>query len=225
MLARRLSVAVLVALVALAGWCGASQAAGVKWVTKQIGWASPAAGVALSSGGFDTLMVLAEDDSNRTVVVNTGDWAWEALLPGAATSAANPCAIITVTGARVNAAAESLYVIPEKCYRGACARSVLAAGTWTTTNLTALTPFGMTGATWGTWSAGSTATIPYTLASNAVVMYQGPLHVDMDEVGGTNSTLFGSPEFRLNVIGDIGGTTPQVNRARVYITYPQRSQP
>jgi hypothetical protein len=189
-----------------------AQASGVVWTTKQVLW----------TGSADTLLITDEADSNRTVVINTSDWAWEVLLPQGASATQSVGAIITVTGLRVNAAAESLYAIPEKCWRGVCARSVLAAGTWTTANLSALAPFGMTGPTWGTWSAGSTATIPYTINSVPVVLYQGRLVIDLDQASSANESNFGIPEFRLNVIGDIGGTTPQLNAARVYITYPKR---
>ena len=227
MLARRLAALTLVALALAASTFSSSHAAGgVKWVTKQIGWATnqPGAGRALASGGLDTCLITDEADSNRTVVVNTGDWAWDALMPAGASSTPDQAALITVTGLRVNAAMESLYVIQEKCFGGVCARCVLAAGTWTTTALSALEPFGMSAPSFGTWSAGSTATVPYTIASAPVVMFQGPLKIDWDELGSTNGTAF-SPQFRFNVIGDIGGTTPQLNAARIYITYPQRAQP
>jgi len=223
MLARRFAVVALCAMFLVALF---SPASATEWVTKQIGWrsAQPGAGIALASGGLDTCFIGDEADSNRTVVVSTADWDWDALLPAAATSASNPAALVTVTGLRVNAAAESLYVIVEKCWRGVCARSVLAVGTWTTSNITALTPFGMTTAGFGTWSAGSTATVPYTPSSAPVVMFQGRLPIDLDELSSTSSTIFGTPEFRLNLIGDIGGTTPQVNAARLYVTYPKRTQ-
>lgn len=234
MLARRIAAVALTAVVSTLLAVSLSHAS-VKWVTRQIPWAGPGAGGIFQGGGSidtlgvkrnaaDTLMITDEADTNRTGVISTSDWAWEALQQGAAGGLSSG-PIITVTGARVNAAMESLYTLVEPCKDGACARMVLAVGTWTTLNLPALTAFGQTTVGFTTWSAGSTATIPYTLRSPATVIYQGRLKVDFDDDAAGTGNLWERPEFRLNVIGDIGGTTPQLNRARIYLTYPQRSQP
>lgn len=222
MLARRIAALFLVALVALIAFNGVSRSAGTKWVTKQIGWTGPGAGKALASGGYDTLMITDWADTQRTVIINTSDWAWEEIgkvnSNGGATLAG---AFITITAQKSNGKADSLYAIIEPCFNGTCGNKISAGiqSVWTTSTTYPL-PAGGIAANY-TWAGGSAA---YTTLTPPAIVFQGPIQLDPD-TWATGGNAWLRNQFRLVVVGDVGGTSPQLNACRIYITYPQRSQP
>ena len=169
-----------------------SNAAGtdIVWKTKQILWSSTTADSQLIQTIGD------ETDTTRTQAISTGDWAWDAFVSGPATGTLFG-ARLTFIGLTNNAAAESLYYVPEFGINGK----------WSRFN-------GLSGA------AGVCAT-SVGLFGITNPIYHGNLIVDPDAApSATNIWL--APNFRLVVAGDVGGTTPSVSSCKIYLTYPTR---
>jgi hypothetical protein len=188
-------------------------AAGTKWTWVQLKWAD----------GKDTTLVGDEADTNRTVRLPE-NIAWEEVARVQSTAGGSMTAIeVRVEGPRVNAAQESLYAVVEPCTPGVCARSSFAIGT---VAAVALTPFGAGSTALSanyTWSAGPTATTPYTLGTPPCVAFMGRILIDADTDQGVATHWLRNA--RLNIVGDVGGTTPALNCARVYVYVPLRAQP
>ena len=163
----------------------------VVWVTKQIRWSHATVDSQVRQTIGD------EADTTRTVAVSTADWAWDAFVSGPATGTLLGVKL-TFVGRFNNAAAESLYYVPE----------------WGSGTGKFARYLGLSGA------AGLCA-VPIGVFGITNPVYHGSLIVDPDAApSATNIWL--APEFRLVVAGDVGGTTPSVSECKVFITYPSR---
>jgi hypothetical protein len=217
---------------------GSSRSAGTKWVTKRVGWdasAANGAGITLSSGGKDTILIVGATnpvDSNRTVSISTGDWAWEEVLrsaynsqsAGVASSGDSllSIALLTVTCQTRTAGnrTDTLYAVPEQCFNGTCGHSDIAhSGT------TIAQCFPLVADPQSKWGGAVSGTTPYTLTSAPGAVFQGYIRVDPNSAVGGGQGLTMKPNFRFNIIP--GGTSNAITLygCRAYITYPQRAQP
>lgn len=199
---------VLAALVVLAALpMTGAQASGVEWVTKQIGWDGPGGGgTAVGGVGKDTLFITDEADTQRSVVINCSDWAWEEIANTKNTGGtAQIAAHIQLTASTWNGAADTLYALIEFCGPRGCA---VAAGN-------VQTQAGFAGA--------HTLRLPTAgTFSDTYVQFQGVIHADADAATAIGQVPYLQPAFRIKIAGDVGGTTPKLSGCRLYLTYPKR---
>lgn len=188
-----LAVAVLLSFGTFVRSASAGSGSDVVWVTKQIPWNNKT-GTAFTGAAKDTAYVTDENDTTRTDVVSTADWAFEAVLNG--TAVVN-VAYVTVTCRTNNGAADSVYYSIEKANRGVIVRNRTLAA-----------------------AAGTCALLQGDARATSAV-YRGTLSWDPDSPE-TINLLGPGDDFRLVVQGDQGGTTPKMSQTRIFVTYPQR---
>jgi hypothetical protein len=173
-----------------------AEATDVIWTRFKIPW-SDKTGTAFTGSAKDTVFITDENDTTRTDILSTADWAWDALDLGVATAITN-VATLTLTCNVNNGAADTIYASIEKC-NGKCIRN-------------------------RTLSAATGACLVLQGDARAdKALYRGVLQYDPDAPAAVNVIQPGD-DFRLVVQGDQGGTTPKLSQCRIYVTYPKRAQ-
>lgn len=195
------AVALLFALTTLCGLAlsvAPSHATEITWVTKQIPWARFNAVAAPAESLQSGLRLRDENDSLRTIAIDTSDWAWDDYsIPGSA-GALLTVATVTITSSFSNGATDTIYYQVEKGYGGKFVRNNTLVAT-----------------------TGSFATVPGFSSDGTI--FQGVLYGDPDSNGGANQVWM-TPQFRICVEGDQSGTTPIQYGTKIFITYPKRAQ-
>jgi hypothetical protein len=168
----------------------------VVWRKKQIQWASTTA--ALTGDSLRIQHIGDENDSTRTAVINTDDWAWDIAHGGTTGNGPTQIATIECGCTANNGAADSIYFAIEK--QTASGRFVR------NTTITA---------------AVGTVLAIQGVSQATVALFRGGLTWDPDAAETLNLVAPGS-NFRLVVKGDVGGTTPALGGCSLWLTYPSR---
>lgn len=186
-----LTVALMLSAVSLAS------ATDIVWTTKQIPWSNKT-GTEFTGAARDTAFITDENDTTRTAIIDTADWAWDALSGiGVAAGPVN-IAYITIVARTNNGAADTLYFTTEKGHGSVLSRN-------RTLPVAAI----------------SASAVLQGDARADKAIYRGPIHWDTDGTMIVNQLSPGE-DFRLVVQGDQSGTTPKLSQCRLYITYPMR---
>jgi hypothetical protein len=168
----------------------------VVWRKKQILWASTTA--ALTGDSVRVQHIGDENDSTRTAVINTDDWAWDIAHGGTTGNGPTQIAMIECGCTANNGASDSLYYSIEK--QTASGRFVRN----TTIN-----------------AAVGTVAFRQGVSQATVALFRGGLTWDPDAAETLNLVGPGA-NFRLVFKGDVDGTTPALGGCSLWLTYPSR---
>lgn len=165
--------------------------------TKQVQWIEPGASTAT-----DTTFVQDENDSVRTVAIDTSDWDWDSIAHAQLTGGSSVVRIWFVATGGASVASDTLnyavepYVGSVYGYNSALPA---AASVWNSAYV------------WGgTLQAG-----------HGNLVFAGSLLADPDSYSLSNVWL--TPQFRIVLRGDQSGSSPKVSGVKCYVTYPQRA--
>ena len=189
----RLATAAVI-LIAIALVSSSAPVDATTWVKKQLKWAGATP---------DSTYLTDEADTTRTLAIETTDWDWSAMAAVTSTPLTGFVgAHIMFVATASNQAADSIYYYVEHGDGDGRFQTVA--------HLSAVGALGNCAVVL------NPATIPGRI-------FLGALIADTDAVPALASNVWLSPQFRLQVFGDQGGTTPILSGLRAYIIYPRRS--
>jgi len=188
----------LTAMAVLTVFSASAVIAGPAFVSKQVKWLDSA----FAGAAADTTYLTDENDSTRTVWIDTGDWDWSVLGANATSSGAINAKVFFSTVGNSATATDTIYFTIEKGQFGGSPAD---------------TTYGYNGTIAA--AVGSQA-----LAANGMQgkVWEGALLVDVDTPSANNIWL--APRFRLRVVGDQSGSSPVVPGLKCTIVYPKRSE-